>query len=325
MQVETIAKTIHKPFKKNTQKSTNNDKKVNLNGIRKQKINTTLSTDQWTMQWYENATTEQKNEWSFGTPEFKYCKKRQEFFNKEFSKVWYKSPYKYNMMLKAENLNVENLMVYLDVIYENGDFLKQGVDGVSRSENYFTAEKSISGSNEDGKRYEVKIGPFHFNVCSYKHDGRKFRIIVYVIVPGEDSPVCGLVSPPFLMKAKKPICNPGIKKRKRNYEEFVLNNTSVNASSPSPTYTGNIVHQSVLSSSISSSRALRNNKSSSPLHQQQLNNVARYTQRVSPTATTSPISMQNYNTFNSNNYQQPALKKTKNISTNNNNNCKIKL
>jgi hypothetical protein len=106
--------------------------------------------------------------------------------------------------MEAKSLDEENVMAYLDIVYEDGQDVGLK-DSVSKSENYFTTSPT--------SKYEVKLGPFQFNVCSYKHDVRKFRLIVYFIVAGNEKPSCCLISPPFLIKAKKPISKPGIKSK----------------------------------------------------------------------------------------------------------------
>lgn len=116
------------------------------------------------------------------------------------------------MRLTAKNLGETSVMAYLDVTYEDGQKINSKEDVVSKSENYFVA---ASGKDE----FEVKLGSFQFNVCSYKHDGRKFRLVVYLYVPGSEHPSCGMISPPFTIKAKKPISKPGIKSKKRRREE----------------------------------------------------------------------------------------------------------
>jgi len=173
------------------------------------------STTEWTTHWLEGATKEQKEKWILGIPQFKYCKKRKEFFSEDFFDVWYKAPYKYHMRLTAKNLGDTSVMASLDVTYEDGQKINSKEEVVSKTENYFVA---TSGKDE----YEVKLGSFQFNVCSYKHDGRKFRLVVYLYVPGSDHPSCGMVSPPFTIKAKKPISKPGIKSKKRRREETLV-------------------------------------------------------------------------------------------------------
>jgi hypothetical protein len=116
------------------------------------------------------------------------------------------------MRLTAKNLGETSVMAYLDVTYEDGQKINSKEEVVSKSENYFVA---TSGKDE----FEVKLGSFQFNVCSYKHDGRKFRLVVYLFVPGSEHPSCGMISPPFTIKAKKPISKPGIKSKKRRREE----------------------------------------------------------------------------------------------------------
>lgn len=165
---------------------------------------------EWTIQWFDNATETQKKNWKLGKPMFKYCKKRKEFFSEDFFDVWYKSPYKYHMLLRAKDLGDENVSASLDVTYEDGQKINSKEECISKTENTFVC----LSENE----YEVKLGSFQFNVCSYKHDGRKFRLVVHLNV-GDEKPVCAMISTGFVIKAKKPISKPGIKTKKRKRQE----------------------------------------------------------------------------------------------------------
>lgn len=66
----------------------------------------------------------------------------------------------------------------------------------------------------DGQGCEVTIGPVQFQTCSYKQDGRKFRILIFILSSVLSDTVCCLISPPLLIRAKKPIAQPGLKKNK---------------------------------------------------------------------------------------------------------------
>jgi len=69
-------------------------------------------------------------------------------------------------------------------------------------------EKTFEGNN-------LKLGPFQFNICSYKYGYKKFKLWVFLSTKGENDElhdVCILKSPGFVIKSKKPIVRPGAKK-----------------------------------------------------------------------------------------------------------------
>ncbi|KAL0482643.1 hypothetical protein AKO1_014359 [Acrasis kona] len=198
-----------------------------------------LNDDGWIVQWFSE---EKQRAWKVGVPMFKYCKKRKDHFTSAFPDVWYKAPYKYHMSLDVHNLSdQENMMAYIDmnyedgqkvVMYQNGNGKKSspvppnapvnGKSGViSNNESHFTHSMEAlvhSDQNHKPQVGNVTIGPFQFNICSYKQDGRKFRMVIYIYSPdnaimGQNGPqlCCCLISPSFTIRAKKPIAKPGIK------------------------------------------------------------------------------------------------------------------
>ncbi len=129
------------------------------------------------------------------------------------------------------------------VMYQNGSGKKSpmnpekaapgGKSGViSNNEAHFVHSMDSMVSNGGGMKPQVgnvTIGPFQFNICSYKQDGRKFRMVIYIYAPDTNnllvSPTsngpqlcCCLISPSFTIRAKKPIVKPGIKGKKGDDE-----------------------------------------------------------------------------------------------------------
>lgn len=176
----------------------------------------------WRVQWFN---TEKQQKWKIRSPpNFKECKKRKEFFSEEFSEIWYKSPFKYHMHLEVENMSQDDyVLAYVDLHYEDGQKIvdhsasKTGV--ISKNEKYFVHHMPVLPSQK--MRSEVTIGPYTFNICSYKQDGRKFRMMVYLLKIPNNRPaitsvdqlssqqianylITCLISPPFIIRAKKP-------------------------------------------------------------------------------------------------------------------------
>lgn len=190
----------------------------------------------WIIQWFNE---QKRDKWKIGTPQFKYCKKRKDQYTSQFPLgcfsllkiifnnliVWYKAPYKYHCHLEVENMSPdENVISYIDLNYEDGQKIIDAKHGsaISKNENYFIHHHIQTSSPLIRKfKSEVTLGPFQFNICSYKQDGRKFRMLIFLYVPfilggipqqpGVQT-ICCLISPPFIIRAKKPIVQPGIKK-----------------------------------------------------------------------------------------------------------------
>jgi hypothetical protein len=158
------------------------------------------------------------------------------------------------MSLDVSNLAPEeNMMAYIDmnyedgqkvVMYQNGSGKKSpssapvntgnGKSGViSNNESHFvhSMDNLVSTSGVAKPQVgNVTIGPFQFNICSYKQDGRKFRMVIYIYSPDTTNLLsvnpnngphlcCCLISPSFTIRAKKPIVKPGIKGKKNDEVE----------------------------------------------------------------------------------------------------------
>jgi hypothetical protein len=175
-----------------------------------------LKPSKWTTK-HLNSNNSTSN-WIFHEPKFKYCKKRKEFFSDEFSETWYKSPYKYHMILEAENIP-NDLKASLEVIYEDSTKIEIP-DALS-----LLTKTSF-------KQSRLILEPFQFNICSYKlgkkkkffhifQDGKKFRLQIGIHT--ETKLEVNIISPPFCIKSKKPISKPGsqIQKRKKKFEETI--------------------------------------------------------------------------------------------------------
>lgn len=108
------------------------------------------------------------------------------------------------MLLFCKNIG-ENVTCSIQVVYEDETRIKE--ECISKTETLFSFKED---------EYQAKIGPFQFTICSYKHDGKKFRLRVVLVQTGIE--VVSLLSPTFIIKAKKPISKPGTKKRKKEKE-----------------------------------------------------------------------------------------------------------
>jgi len=213
--------------------------------------------DGWVAQWFNE---EKRQKWKLKVPQFKYCKKRKEHFDKSFPDTWYKAPYKYHMHLEIGNmLREENVMANIDLHYEDGQKVvnqksKEGKKGKKKKK---SSEGSEEATEDDDKKTDpvitnnesyfnfqtaakstVTIGPFMYNICSYKQDGKKFRMVVHLYILTNSTPYhpfqqqpqpadtasnavlcCCLISPSFTIRAKKPIVKPGIKSKRKKGEE----------------------------------------------------------------------------------------------------------
>ena len=163
---------------------------------------------QWFSQWLSSTLQQQRESWIISTPKFKYCKKRKEFFTDDFTDTWYKSPYKYHMLLTTYNVPSE-VSVKLNLIYEDGSKVED--------ENPVTITESTITKLKGTEEHQHVIGPFQFNVCSYKHEGRKFKVQIALVL--DEKVVYQMNSPSFIIKAKKPISKPGLKNKKRKRED----------------------------------------------------------------------------------------------------------
>jgi hypothetical protein len=128
------------------------------------------------------------------------------------------------LKLTAINQAKEELYGNISVIYE--DFSE-----VEGEEKHVNTESSFS---LHGETSILNFAPFHFSVCSYKHSGKKFRIIIQIFKKQNNIHALSLISPSFLIKAKKPISKPGIKSLKRKVEEnqFEVQEKKIKISKP---------------------------------------------------------------------------------------------
>ena len=67
----------------------------------------------WKTYWYDQ---DKKSQWRIGVPLFKQCKKKKCFFNNTFPDLWYKAPYKYDLLLEAKDI-APNTLVELKLLY----------------------------------------------------------------------------------------------------------------------------------------------------------------------------------------------------------------
>jgi hypothetical protein len=70
------------------------------------------------------------------------------------------------------------------------------------------------------------LGPFQFNICSYKQEGKKFRLVLFV--SDSEKTIAFTVSPPFLIRAKKPIIRPGLKRKREEEEDEIETRPVIN-------------------------------------------------------------------------------------------------
>jgi hypothetical protein len=162
----------------------------------------------WYKQWLSTTLQQQRENWIVSTPKFKYCKKRKEFFTDDFTDTWYKSPYKYHMLLTTYNVPSE-VSVKLNLIYEDGTKVED--------ESPVTITETLTTKVKGTEEQQHVIGPFQFNVCSYKHEGRRFKVQICLML--EEVVIYQMNSPSFIIKAKKPISKPGLKNKKRKRED----------------------------------------------------------------------------------------------------------
>lgn len=212
----------------------------------------------WSLQWVNNS---KEHIWNVGNPQFKFCKKRKEFYSDDMPSVWYKAPYKYHMSLEVGNMDEnEPVTALLDLQFEDGQKVvysnKSNAKRSKKTPPSSTHELSsgVVSNNENtfthsGKKSEVTIGPFTFNCCSYKFDGRKFRLVLYLI--NQHGVCCYLYSSPILIRAKKPIVNKGSKSKtsgsgkKRKHsdsEEDTDSNDDDTMGKPAPEKKQKLVH-----------------------------------------------------------------------------------
>ncbi|EFC40763.1 hypothetical protein NAEGRDRAFT_80900 [Naegleria gruberi] len=173
---------------------------------------------------------------------------------------WFNEDKRQKWKLKKEVGNMireENVMAHIDLNYEDGQKVlsQKSKDGKKKKKKKQDEEdeddkkndEPVITNNESFFNYQstskstVTIGPFMYNICSYKQEGKKFRMVVYLYTLNNSTPYhpfqqqqpldltsansnavlcCCLISPSFTIRAKKPIVKPGIKsKRKRGVDE----------------------------------------------------------------------------------------------------------
>lgn len=208
--------------------------------------------DSWQTEWLDSK---REHEWELGEfPQFKACKKRKEFFTSQFETIWYKIPYKYHMLMKMNSfgndyvstatltsqnakqpsrkalneLNKNKVKCRVEICFEDGSPVLPGDGQPCCMSN---TEHSFDGMN-------LKLGPFQFNICSYKYGYKKFRLLVILSVREGNTnsntykDVVVLKSPPFVIKSKKPIARPGSKKQQQQQQA----STSSSSSSPNSSH-----------------------------------------------------------------------------------------
>jgi hypothetical protein len=200
----------------------------------------TSTMQEWSTLWLAQQGAAAQDNWTLGAPKFKFCKKRKEYFTDRFDVIWYKAPYKYNALLNfTHNATLDRsplVQASLSIIFEDGTPIDvntdDGLPSISKTESIFRARQTGTVGGR-----EVKLGPFQFNVCSYKYDSKRFRLVLnFYLVESENGNdikeadlqddnvganfvhMCTMTSPAFLIKAKKPIAKPGIKSKKRSLE-----------------------------------------------------------------------------------------------------------
>lgn len=215
-----------------------------------------ISSNEWATEWFSNEGAAAQSNWTLNPPKFKFCKKRKEYFTDKFDSIWYKAPYKYNALLHfTHGQGFEKspfVQATMTITFEDGTPIDvnadDGLPSITRTESIFRAKPTETACRE------VKLGPFQFNVCSYKYDGKRFRLnLNFYLVQSENGSdikeadlqesttsfvhICSMVSPAFLIKAKKPIAKPGIKSKKRPREavEEVKIERSMSPNSPAQT------------------------------------------------------------------------------------------
>jgi len=148
----------------------------------------------------------------FNTPLLKPCKTRAEFYSPCMDQICYKLPYKYNLRLTTNNMvdfneiDLQKCKIEMNLLYKN-------MEVVEKKEDDGKAPIMINSKVKYNKKAKsLDCGPFYYNICSYKHDGRSFRLQVILLDEMTGQRLCQYVSPAFPIKAKKPIANPGIKK-----------------------------------------------------------------------------------------------------------------
>jgi hypothetical protein len=161
---------------------------------------------EWIFNWHSQKNIEIKR------PKFKYCKRREEFFSDSFEDVWYKSPYKYNMLVEMSKEAIQESRESYSDITANIRLVYENLNVISGD-----AVELIS-MQQAGAKLLIK---FQFGICSYKHDGRKFKLFVDLYSTSKDSndrkKLVSMISPAFEIKAKRPAT--GVKRKRKVIEQ----------------------------------------------------------------------------------------------------------
>eukprot|EP00817_Percolomonadidae_sp_ATCC50343_P006119 CAMPEP_0117428958 /NCGR_PEP_ID=MMETSP0758-20121206/8553_1 /TAXON_ID=63605 /ORGANISM="Percolomonas cosmopolitus, Strain AE-1 (ATCC 50343)" /LENGTH=170 /DNA_ID=CAMNT_0005215609 /DNA_START=920 /DNA_END=1432 /DNA_ORIENTATION=+ len=91
---------------------------------------------------------------------------------------------------------IDNLSATMMVAFENGELLPKDV--ISNPTAMFTLDNL---EQNEWNYYYATIGPYQFSICSYKEEGRRFRI--KVVLADDEKVVAHLISSPFTIRAKK--------------------------------------------------------------------------------------------------------------------------
>jgi len=148
----------------------------------------------WTSEGYQNDV----DNLIILTPKLKSAK----VYFDEFPDVCYKSPYKYYLEIQFTG-RVSNLSFSMEIVLEDGSVIdKNSFKTMSECQVDFNP---IFDEKESREPYQLDLGPFLFYCCSYKFEGKRFRLSLSLNVNGQVTRK--LYSPPFLIKAKKPTPN----------------------------------------------------------------------------------------------------------------------
>mmetsp|Transcript_4075 Transcript_4075/g.6029 ORF Transcript_4075/g.6029 Transcript_4075/m.6029 type:complete len:365 (-) Transcript_4075:34-1128(-) len=125
--------------------------------------------------WKVEIDEKASGKWDISTPEFKSCKARIDKYNSNFNTTWFKAPYKYYIRMRISGVNeeVKNMIIKAKLVFE--DTTKVPIPE-KHPEAITNAIAEFEPNCHLNSTYEAIIGPFQYNVCSYKMAGRKFRI-----------------------------------------------------------------------------------------------------------------------------------------------------
>lgn len=170
---------------------------------------------QWMAHWYEVGY---RSRWRVAAPKFKNCKAKVEEFDASFSNTWYKAPYKYHMLLDVDGVSPsDSITATLTLAFENGEVLP--ASAVKQNSAMF-ALAHFSNEDDDTRdeesRFQSTVGPFQFNVCSYKEEGRRFRMRIELRDDSNNKLIAVLISTIFVIRAKKKPVRPRSRARPKS-------------------------------------------------------------------------------------------------------------